>query len=95
MPARKAYLKEIKQGAMPKTLLLHEDVGHTDEATKELREWLPQLKVTPKPTRLISHLLSIANLEEGDLVLDVFARVGTTAEAIAKMNKKGDAYAPS
>jgi DNA modification methylase len=89
MPARKAYLKDIKQGAMPKTLLLHDDVGHTDEATKELREWLPELKVTPKPTRLVSHLLSIANLQEGDIVLDVFARVGTTAEVVARMNKQG------
>jgi hypothetical protein len=89
MPARKAYLKEIKQGAMPKTLLLHEEVGHTDEATKELRHWLPQLKLTPKPTRLLNHLLSIANLKENDIVLDIFARVGTTAEVVAKLNREG------
>lgn len=89
VPARKAYVKEITQGAKPKTFLSHEEVGHTDEATKELRNWLPQLKLTPKPTRLIAHLLNISGVAPGDIVLDPFARVGTTAEAVAQLNKEG------
>jgi hypothetical protein len=89
VPARKAYLTDIAQGAMPKTFLSHDDVGHTDEATKELRKFLPDLKLTPKPTRLIKHLLNIAGLSPGDIVLDPFARVGTTADAVAQLNKEG------
>jgi adenine-specific DNA-methyltransferase len=86
LPARKAYLDQIKQGAMPRSLLLHEDVGHTDEATKELRQWLPNLKITPKPTRLLAHLLTLAGAKDDDIILDVFARVGTTMEAVARLN---------
>jgi len=88
VPAKKKFLSEIRQGAMPMTLLRHEDVGHTDEATKELRRWFPEVKVTPKPTRLIRHLLRIAAVQQGDLVLDCFAGTGTTAEAVLDANEK-------
>lgn len=87
-PAKKKFLSEIRQGAMPMTLLRHEDVGHTDEATKELRRWFPEVKVTPKPTRLIRHFLRIAAVQHGDLVLDCFAGTGTTAEAVLDANEK-------
>jgi adenine-specific DNA-methyltransferase len=90
VPAKKKFLSEIRQGAMPMTLLRHEDVGHTDEATKELRKWFPDVKVTPKPTRLIRHLLRIAAVQKGDLVLDCFAGTGTTAEAVLDANEQDD-----
>ncbi len=88
VPAKKKFLSEIRQGAMPMTLLKHDEVGHTDEATKELRKWFPDLKVTPKPTRLIRHLMRIAAVQAGDLVLDCFAGTGTTAEAILDANEE-------
>jgi adenine-specific DNA-methyltransferase len=88
VPAKKKFLSEIRQGAMPTTLLKHAEVGHTDEATKELRKWFPDVKVTPKPTRLIRHLLRIAAVQKGDLVLDCFAGTGTTAEAILDANEQ-------
>lgn len=88
VPAKKKFLSEIRQGAMPTTLLKHEDVGHTDEATKALRKWFPDVKVTPKPTRLIRHLLRIAAVQKGDLVLDCFAGTGTTAEAVLDANEQ-------
>lgn len=90
VPAKKKYLSEIAQGAKPMTLLKHEVVGHTDEATKELRAWFPDLGITPKPTRLIRHLLSVAGVQSGDLVLDPFARVGTLAEAVINANVEAD-----
>ena len=86
VPAQKKFLSEIRQGAMPMTLLRHEEVGHTDEATKELRKWFPDLKVTPKPTRLIRHLLRVAGVRPGERVLDCFAGTGTTAEAVIDAN---------
>src|SRR5205814_1068214 len=90
VPARKAYLTDIRQGRKPMTLLLHEEVGHTDEATKELRRWFPDLRVTPKPTRLIRHLMAIAGVGQGDLVLDPFARTGTVGEAIIDENEENN-----
>ena len=88
VPAKKKFLSEIRQGAMPMTLLTHEEVGHTDEATKELRKWFPDVKVTPKPTRLLRRLLRIAAVQKGDLVLDCFAGTGTTAEAVLDANEQ-------
>lgn len=89
-PAKKAFLSEIKQGSMPSTILFHETVGHTDEATKELRKWFPGIKVPSKPSKLLQHLIRIANLKAGDLVLDCFAGTGTIAEAVLSLNKKED-----
>ena len=90
VPAKKKFLSEIRQGSMPMTLLGHKEVGHTDEATKELRSWFPDVKVTPKPTRLIRHLLRIAAVQKDELVLDCFAGTGTTAEAILSANEQDD-----
>jgi len=91
IPAKKKYLFEIRQGAMPKTILQHDEVGHTDEATKELRAFLPELKLSPKPTRLMRHLMNIANVKEHHIVLDCYAGTGTTGEAIFKMESNGEA----
>lgn len=89
IPAKKKYLFEIRQGAMPKTILQHDEVGHTDEATKELRRHLPELKLSPKPTRLMKHLLSIANVRKDDLVLDCYAGTGAMGEAILSLEAEG------
>lgn len=86
VPALKNFITEIRQGMMPMTLLKHDLVGNTDEATKELRELIPDLKYTPKPVRLIKHLAAIANLSSDDLVLDFFAGSGTTAQATLELN---------
>ena len=87
VPALKNFASEIKQGRMPWSLLLHAEVGHTDEATKELRAIIPDFKFTPKPTRLIMHLFKIANVGLDDIILDSFAGSGTTAHAVLNMNK--------
>lgn len=85
VPALKNFLSKIQQGMMPVSLLKHDVVGHTDEAAKELRELLPELKFTPKPTRLIQHFIQIAT-DKNALVLDFFAGSGTTAHAVMKLN---------
>lgn len=85
VPALKNFLSEIQQGMMPVSLLKHEVAGHTDEAAKELRELVPWIKFTPKPSRLIQHLLTIAT-DKDSLILDSFAGSGTTAHAVLKQN---------
>ena len=87
-PAKKSFLSEIKQGGMPMTLLKYEIAGHTDEATKEIRRWFPGIKVTSKPTKLMKHLITVAGVKKGDLILDCFAGTGTMAEAVVEMNEK-------
>lgn len=83
------YLSEV-EGLVPWTWLPHEDVGHTDEAKKEIYSILGKSIIfdTPKPTRLISHFLNIVSKRKDFIVLDFFAGSGTTAESVMAMNAK-------
>jgi adenine-specific DNA-methyltransferase len=67
----------------------HEEVGHTDEAKKEMIGLYGARDVfdTPKPERLIQRVLSIATTP-GDLVLDSFLGSGTTAAVAHKMGRR-------
>ena len=90
MPRLKRYLSDVKDGIVPQTLWFHGDVGHTQEAKKELLSAVEfdtsdDVFITPKPTRLIERILQIAT-NPGDLVLDSFAGSGTTGHAMLKMN---------
>ncbi len=87
VPALKNFLSDTAIGSVPVTLLRFEIVGHTDEAAKELRKILPNVKHTPKPTRLIQHLMKISS-NPNDIILDAFAGSGTTAHAVLNMNKQ-------
>ncbi len=80
------YLSEV-EGMVPWTWWPHEEVGHTDEAKKEMMAIFPDDASfpTPKPVRLIERILAIAT-RPGDLVLDSFAGSGTTAHAVLKLN---------
>lgn len=82
------YLDEV-EGFVPWTWWPHEEAGHTDEAKKEIREYLGQssLFATPKPVRLLSRILSIST-NENDIILDSFAGSGTTAHAVLALNKE-------
>jgi adenine-specific DNA-methyltransferase len=75
------------KGIVPWTWWPHEEVGHTDEARKEIQSIFGTQTAfdTPKPVRLIERVLQIA-LKPDDTVLDFFAGSGTTAHAIAKLN---------
>lgn len=88
VPRRKQFLSETK-GIVPWTWWPHEEVGHTDEAKKEINTLFGAEDAfdTPKPERLIQRILHIAtNL--GDLVLDSFLGSGTTAAVAHKMGRR-------
>jgi len=87
IPAVKLYLNEVQGGLVPRTWWPHTEVGHTQDAKRELQALFPESVpfATPKPTRLIERILQIAT-NPGDLVLDSFAGSGTTAHTVLKMN---------
>jgi len=90
IPAPKIYLSEVKQGVVPMSLWHYGEVGHTQEAKKELLELVhfassEEVFITPKPTRLIQRILQIAS-DKDSLILDSFAGSGTTAHAVLKQN---------
>ena len=85
---RKTYLENVG-GVPPTNLWEYKDVGHTDEAKKELKAIFGGDVPfdTPKPTRLIERILQIA-ADKDSIVLDSFAGSGTTAHAVLNANAK-------
>jgi adenine-specific DNA-methyltransferase len=61
-PAVKLYLNEVQTGVVPRTWLPHEDVGHTQEAKREIQALFPDIIPfdTPKPEKLINQIITIA-----------------------------------
>jgi adenine-specific DNA-methyltransferase len=88
-PAVKLFLSEVRDGMTPHNWWPHEEVGHTDEAKKEMIRIFGRTDVfdTPKPERLIQRILTIAT-NPGDLVLDSFAGSGTTGAVAHKMGRR-------
>ena len=85
-PSTIRYLSEV-EGFVPWTWWPHEEVGHTDEAKKEIQSFFGTQTAfdTPKPTRLIQRILQIAS-DKDSLILDSFAGSGTTGHAVLKQN---------
>lgn len=82
------YFSEV-EGVVPWTWWPSTEVGHTDEAKKEIYSLFGKNNAfdTPKPERLIERVLHIAtNL--GDLVLDAFIGTGTTCAVAHKMKRR-------
>lgn len=85
---RKTYLNKV-EGRLATNLWPYNEVGHTDEAKKELKEIFDGKSPfdTPKPTRLLERILDIATNDDS-IVLDSFAGSGTTAHAVLMANHK-------
>jgi adenine-specific DNA-methyltransferase len=92
MPRLKRFLSDVQDGRVPQTLWTYDEVGHTQEAKKELIATVdfPNSDVmfdTPKPTRLLRRILQIATFpEDHDLVIDFFAGTGSTMDAVFQQN---------
>jgi adenine-specific DNA-methyltransferase len=87
-PAIKRFLSEVKD-LVPETIWTYREVGHTQDAKKEVLRILggTEAPVTPKPVDLIRQICWIAS-DVGDIVLDFFAGTGTTGQAVLEMNKE-------
>jgi adenine-specific DNA-methyltransferase len=87
-PAYKRFLSEVVDSIPATTIWLHDEVGHNDEAKKEIRSlFSADIFGTPKPERLIQRILHIAT-NPNDLVLDSFLGSGTTAAVAHKMGRR-------
>lgn len=86
-PQLKRYLSEVQQGIVPTTYWSYEEVGHTDNARKELKKIFDGAAPfdNPKPTGLIKKILMVAT-GPGDIAIDFFGGSGTTAEAVMQLN---------
>ncbi|MBI3923046.1 MAG: site-specific DNA-methyltransferase, partial [Armatimonadetes bacterium] len=94
VPAPKIYMSEVKQGRVPQTLWLFRDVGHSQEAKKELVALMDfedsaSVFETPKPVRLMKRMLQVSTQPDtADIVLDFFGGSCTTAQAVLELNRE-------
>jgi site-specific DNA-methyltransferase (adenine-specific)/adenine-specific DNA-methyltransferase len=91
MPRLKRFLSEVKQGCVPQTLWTYSEVGHTQEAKKELLsvcdfEDSAAVFITPKPTKLIHRILEVST-DSDSIILDSFSGSGSTGHAVLAQNK--------
>jgi adenine-specific DNA-methyltransferase len=82
------YENEV-DGFVPWTWWPSEEVGHTDEAKKEIYQIFGKDESFPtiKPSRLLRRIIEIATHKQA-VVLDSFAGTGTTAHAVLAANQK-------
>lgn len=88
IPRRKTYLNE-REGVNPWTWWTNKEVGHNQEAKKEIISLFGTSNIfdTPKPERLLQRVISIGS-NPGDLILDSFLGSGTTAAVAHKMGRQ-------
>lgn len=87
-PRLKKFLKEL-DGVSIWTWWSNADVGHNQEATKEIKTILPSdlYFETPKPTRLLERIVQLST-DKNSIILDSFSGSGTTAHAVLNLNKQ-------
>lgn len=90
IPQIKRFLSEVKRGRVPQTLWKYQEVGHTQEAKKEILDLLDfgsseDVFVTPKPSRLIQQIIQLST-DNASTVMDSFSGSGTAAHAVLKQN---------
>ncbi|HFI0640864.1 TPA: DNA methyltransferase [Streptococcus suis] len=88
-PSYKRFLSEVKDGVVAQTLWIYQEVGHNQDAKKEIKSLFDGQAAfgTPKPEKLIQRVLQIGS-NENDLVLDFFMGSATTQSVAHKMNRQ-------
>ena len=87
VPAIKRFLSEVKQGITPMTIWKYSEVGHSQDATKRLKDIFGGKAYFdyPKPVDLIKRTLQLYS-SKGSIVLDFFSGSATTAHAVMQLN---------
>ncbi len=91
IPRLKRFISEIQQGIVPISIFYHSYVGHTQEASKEIKALFDDKKYFdyPKPMRLLKQL-SYIGTNKNDIILDFFAGSATTSHAVMQLNAEDD-----
>ena len=88
-PQLKVFYEEKKEfGSIDNSWFSAEKVGTTTNGTKQVMALFDGEKYfdMPKPTSLLFKLLYLANLDDGDIILDFFSGSGTTAHSVLQFN---------
>ena len=85
VPRIKRFLSDVRDGMTPVTIWLHEEVGHNQEATQEVRRLGVLGCDSPKPLRLLERIIQIGS-DKDSIILDFFAGSGATGHAVMNQN---------
>lgn len=92
VPSIKRFLSEVKSGMAQISILDYSEVGHSDEANRELKKLMEGVVFDyPKPTRLLQRLVHLG-MGKDDIVLDFFSGSATTAHATMKLNANDEGH---
>ena len=95
VPSMKRFLSELKfEGMAPTSILFYKEVGHSQEGAKELVSLMGDKGVFdgPKPVRLLTRLLTLANLNDDSIIMDFFSGSASMAHSIMKFNSDNDKH---
>lgn len=88
VPRLKRFLSEVKDGTTPTTIWKHTEVGHNQDAKKEVNTLETEVSFsTPKPEKLLQRIIHLGS-NENDIVLDFHLGSGTTAAVAHKMGRR-------
>lgn len=89
VPRIKRFLSEVKDGVVAQTLWTYQEVGHNQDAKKEIKELFDGQAAfgTPKPEKLIQRIIQLGS-DDGDIILDFFMGSATTQSVAHKMNRQ-------
>lgn len=88
-PQLKVFYEEKKEfGSVDNSWFSADRIGTSTNGTKELMKLFDGSAFfdTPKPVSLLSKLITLANVEENDIILDFFSGSATTAHAVMQLN---------
>jgi adenine-specific DNA-methyltransferase len=90
VPRIKRFLSEVRDGVVAMSLWTYQEVGHTQDAKRELKEVLHENErpfETVKPIKLIDRILKLTtDNKKPYTILDFFAGSGTTLHATMDLN---------
>jgi len=87
VPRQKRFLSEVKNSITPMTIWKYTEVGHSQDATKKLKELFDEVHVFDysKTVELIKRCIELYTVQD-DIVLDFFSGSATTAHSIMQLN---------
>ena len=88
-PQLKVFYEEKKEfGSVDNSWFSADRIGTSTNGMKELMKLFDGSAFfdTPKPVSLLSKLITLANVEEDDIILDFFSGSATTAHAVMQLN---------
>ena len=89
VPRQKRFLSEVKNSITPMTIWKYTEVGHSQDATKKLKELFNGIYVFDysKSIELIKRCIELYT-DRNDIILDFFSGSATTAHAVMQLNSE-------